>query len=257
MYLYKISTQTSHHSGETADLIAKLLHNWRTHNKNDNAYKSTLARVILLCLPEAYMLSSVAELTEMLKDCQYGDKSQPNLTNIVNKIGYTSLSEVEKLSKALKLSKGTSKRKVVYDLSIGNAGTYVLINEHSSYIISSRTLDVHVIAIKASSKLAKLDRAVLQAISTQSRDNVLNSNGVSYASRNTKGTLSRHLPVPAEVCMDMGYDFYTDGSTIWAVYYERSDARFRITQVEHDHLIDTNNINLAKVTHIKPLIKLS
>lgn len=257
MYLYKISTHASDHSGATADLIAKLLHNWRTHHKNDNAYKSTLARVILLCLPEAYMLSSVTELTEMLKDCQYGYKSPPNVTDIVHKNGYTSLSEVEKLSKALKLSKRTSKRKVIYDLAIESAGTYVLTNEHESYVISSRTLDVHVTAITASSKLAKLDRAVLQAISTQSRDNNLNSNGVSYASRNTKGTLSIHLPVPAEVCMDMGYDFYTDGSTVWAVYYERSDSRFRITKVEDGHLIDTTDVNLPKVTLIKPVFKLS
>ncbi|KAI8575569.1 hypothetical protein K450DRAFT_261281 [Umbelopsis ramanniana AG] len=256
MYLYKISVQTSDHSGATADLIGKLLHNWRTHHKNNIAYRTTLARVILLCLPGTYMLSSVNELTEMLKYCKNGYRSSPNVSDIVHKIGYTSLPEVEKLSKALKLGNKTSQQ-TVYDLAIASDGNYVLTNEYASFVIGARTLDVHVTAINASNRLAKLDHRVLQAILTQSRDNNLNSNGVSYASRNSKGTLSIHLPVPAETCMDMGYDFYTDKSNVWAVYYERSDSRFRITKVEQNRLIDTTCVNLQKVTLIKPEFKLA
>ncbi|KAI9285201.1 hypothetical protein BC943DRAFT_323792 [Umbelopsis sp. AD052] len=257
MYLYQISVQTSDHSGATADLIGKLLHNWRTHHKNNIAYRTTLARVILLCLTGTYMLSSVTELVEMLKYCQYGYKAPPNVSDIVHKIGYTSLPEVEKLSKILKLSNKSVQKNVVYGLSIESAGNYILTNEYASFVIAARTLPVHVTAVNASSRLAKLDHMVLQAILTQSRDNNLNSNGVSYASRNSKGTLSIHLPVSAETCMDMGYDFYTDKSTIWAVYYERSDSRFRITKVEHNRLIDTTLVNLQKVTLIKPAFKLS
>jgi hypothetical protein len=257
MYLYKISVAISDHSGATADLIGKLLHNWRTHHRNNIAYRTTLARVIILCLPGTYMLSSVIELTEMLKHCQNGYKPPPNMPDIVHKIGFTSLTEVEKLSKALKLSNRNAQQNVIYDLAITSAGSYVLTNEYASFVISSRTLDVHVTAVKASSKLAKLDPMVLQAILTQSRDNSLNSNGVSYASRNSKGTLSIQIPVPAETCMDMGYDFYTDKSIVWAVYYERSDDRFRITKVEHDCLIDTTQVNLQKVTPIIPVFKLS
>jgi hypothetical protein len=256
MYLYKISVRTVNHSGAPADLIGKLLHNWRTHHKNNMAYRSTLARVILLCLPGTFMLSSVSELTEMLKHCQEGYKCPSNIADIVCKTGYTSLPEVDKLSKALKFSNNVSQQKVIYDLTIENDGDHFLFSKYGSYVIGSRTLDVHVTAITASARLAKLDRMVLQAILTQSRDNNLNCNGVSYASRNSKGTVIMQLPVTAETCMAMGYNFYTDNTAVWGVYYERSDARFRITKVEDGHLSDTYSDTLQNVTLTKPAFKL-
>ncbi|GAB5593845.1 hypothetical protein Unana1_08745 [Umbelopsis nana] len=259
MYLYKISVQTEDRSGASADLISKLLHNWRTHNKNNLTYRATLAKVMLLCLPGTYMLSTISELNEMLKYCNGGLKRQRNIADIVTKTGYTSLAEIEKLCKLLKFSNSTGSQNVLYDLTIDDEGNYILSSKLASFIIGSRTSEVHQIAIKSSSTLAKLDRSVFLAILTQSRDNDLNSDGASYASRNSEGTISIHFPVTAETCMSMGYNFYADKQAVitWGVYYERADGRFRIVKVDGDHIIDTDCVKLQSVMLIKPAFKLS
>lgn len=253
MYLYKISTINTYKTDCTSNLISKILHNWRTHHKSNILYRTTLSKIILLCLSgtSTYMLSSVTELNEMLKDCGNNlSKPQKNIAYIINKIGYTSLEEVTKLSNLFNIK--IFQVDVSYDLTINNNGDCILNNK---YIIGSRTLEVHNIAIKYSSKLAKLDKFVFQALLTQSRDNDLNSHGVSYASRNKEGTIYVHFPVTADMCMSMGYNFYTDNSTIWAVYYERGDMRFNIVKVNDNYLSDECCVNLKNVKLIKPTIK--
>ncbi|CAO3675703.1 unnamed protein product [Umbelopsis vinacea] len=260
MYLYKISVQTEDKSGAGADLISKLLHNWRTHHKNNMMYGATLSKIILLCLPGTYMLSTVTELTGMLKHCEHNLKCPPNIADIVTKTGYTSMAEIEKLSKVLKFNNKFNNKvsqNLLYDLTIDGDGEYILSSKYAAFIIGSRSLDEHVTAIKATARLAKLDRSVFNALLTQSRDNDLNGNGISYASRNSEGTISIHHPVSAETCMTMGYNFYTDKSAVWAVYYERADGRFRIVKVEDQHLSDTQCVQLQSVTLIKPAFKLS
>lgn len=260
MYLYKISVQTEDKSGAAADLISKLLHNWRTHHKNNMMYGATLSKIILLCLPGTYMLSTVTELTAMLKYCEHNLKCPPNIADIVTKTGYTSMAEIEKLSKVLKFNNKFNNKvsqNPLYDLTIDGNGEYILSSKYAAFIIGSRSLDEHVTAIKATARLAKLDRSLFNALLTQSRDNDLNSNGISYASRNSEGTVSIYHPVSAETCMTMGYNFYTDKSAVWAVYYERADGRFRIVKVEGQHLSDTHCVQLQSVTLIKPAFKLS
>jgi hypothetical protein len=98
MYLYKISVHTSSRSGAQADLISKILHNWRTHYKTNVMYTATLAKIILACLAGTYMKASVTELTKMLQYSEPPIRCPPNIVDIVTKNGYTSLAEVIKVA---------------------------------------------------------------------------------------------------------------------------------------------------------------
>lgn len=253
MYLYKISAHTSNRSGANSDLISKLLHNWRTHYRHNIKYTATLANILLLCLPGTYMKATVTELTKMLQHYKPAAKSPPNIATIISKNGYTSLAEVEKLSKLFKLENSTPKH-IVYDLKIHQTGDYLLATEYATYIIGSRTLEEHAVAVNASALLAKLDSSVFKAVLSQTRDNELNRDSASYASRNSRGTVVVHRPVTAETCMTMGYNFYTDNHAVWAVYYERSDGKFKILQVEDGQLSDTHLEELKAVGLVKPEI---
>jgi hypothetical protein len=218
-------------------------------------YTATLAKIILACLAGTYMKASVTELTKMLQYSEPPIRCPPNIVDIVTKNGYTSLAEVEKLSKLLK-GKTDKPNQVVYDLKIHTTGDYLLATKYTTFIIGSRNLEEHAVAINASPSLAKLDRNVLRAVLSQTRDNDLNSSSASYASRNSNGPVIVHRPVTAETCMTMGYNFYTDNFTTWAIHYERSDARFRILKLEDGQLSDTNLEQLQSVILTKPEIKL-
>lgn len=109
MYLYKISIlkQSRLGNGNIKDLISKMLHNWRTHYKNNIEYKATLSKLIIICLyvNGTYMLSSVSELNEMLKYYTHSLTFSETIPELITKTGYTSLSEITKLSKLLKITK--------------------------------------------------------------------------------------------------------------------------------------------------------
>ncbi|KAG2172416.1 hypothetical protein INT43_004958 [Umbelopsis isabellina] len=256
MYLYKISVHASNRSGADSDLVSKILHNWRTHYRHNVKYTATLANILLFCLPGTYMKATVTELTKMLQHFEPASKCPPNFATIISKNGYTSLAEVEKLSKTLKL-KNSMPKNIVYDLRIHTTGDYWLSTEYATYTIGSRTLEEHVVAINASAHLAKLDSAVFKAVLSQTRDNELTRDSASYASRNSRGTVVVHRPVTAETCMIMGYSFYADKSATWAVYYERFDGRFRILKVEDGQLSDSHLDELKAVVLVKPEIILS
>ncbi|KAJ2960845.1 hypothetical protein NQZ79_g3821 [Umbelopsis isabellina] len=251
MYLYKISVHASNRSGADSDLVSKLLHNWRTHYRHNIKYSATLANVLLFCLPGTYMKATVTELTKMLQHFEPASKCPPNIATIVSKNGYTSLTEVEKLFKLLKLKSSTPKN-IIYDLKIHTTGDYLLATEYATFFIGSRTLEEHAVAVNASTRLAKLDQSVFKAVLSQTRDNELNRNSASYASRNSHGTVAVHRPVTAETCMTMGYNFYADKFALWAVYYERSDSRFKILKVEDGQLSDTHFEQLKAVVLVKP-----
>lgn len=287
MYLYKISVLIKEESWELPnipyenceyhiiiDLIGKLLHNWRTHNRNNTLYKIILSKLIILCLLNfnTYILCSLTEFDDILKYCTvnptFFSKSHDiqKVSIIINKIGYTSLDEILKLSKILKfnnkLTDNKKDKNIIYDLNINNDGKYVIENNKLSFIIGNRTLSDHIIAIKYNKSLNFLDELIYKTLLTQSRDNDINNNGVCYISRNKKSEVFLYQPISAKMCMSIGYNFYLDGSTdnIFATYYESSDERFNIVKVENNnndinlkHLSDKNDyMSLHNVILIKP-----
>lgn len=273
MYLYKISILKQdklNNDNNMNDLIGKMLHNWRTHYKNETMYKATLSKLILLCLLESdtYILCTITELNEMLKYYTRNLKFSQKLPEIIRKIGYTSLFEVSKLCKLLKFNNSYIIN-VSYNLTINNEDNYILSflrdqKEELSFLIKARTLNEHMIAIKASTLLSKLNKLIFNVLLTQTRDNDINNDGACYASRNKNGTILMHNPITAEMCMAMGYNFYIDKSInyIWAVNYERSDGKFNIIKVEGDnanikHLSDKSFEKLKNVILIKPIFKLA